>query len=668
MDEARRRHAVHGIGRAPIYRPEIDGLRAIAVLAVVAYHAWPALLPGGFVGVDVFFVISGYLITALLAAEWEAERRIDLPAFYARRVRRLWPALVVVVLAVVAAGVLLVGRDGPAYRGLLDSAAASLLFLGNFYFQAHSGGYFDAPAGAMPLLHLWSLAVEEQYYLVYPLLLPLLLRAGRRRAGWLLAALSLLSLLLAEAWMRSAPERAFFQMPARFWELALGGWVALSAADAAAPRVRWPLAAGLALVGAACVATSWSAHFPGLGALPAVAGAALVLLSVHRGPPSGMLSAALRSPPMVGIGLLSYSLYLWHWPLLSFDEALRMEPANAGWRALLCVVALALAWTSWRFVETPLRRAGTGVRPTLLRGAAATVLTLAAVMVLGRLELTPPEARALAAHARADRPAALAGCHFGMDARVVALKPAACRSASAGPTRLLLWGDSHALAWQPFAWAMARQQDVVAESITMDACPPFAGVDPPPSAAHPRHAASCARLSTLALERLAAGRIDTLVLAMRWPLPLAGSAAAAPAELAQRLLGLDRLAARARTTRIWLIGPVPGLKRDAPGCIATGRERQCAWTRAQVDAAVAPVWAGLKALAAKHPNITLIDPRPYLCDDARCPVQRDGRALYWDDDHVAASAAADFHAHFRDDPAQYTVPAAADPAETPERP
>ena len=178
------------------YSREIDGLRAIAVLAVVVYHAVPAWLPGGFVGVDVFFVISGYLITSLLVAERDRTGRIDVPAFYARRAKRLLPALFVVVGATVAMAVWS-APGGDFVSGVLASAAASLLFVANLYFQATTGGYFDGPSDEVPLLHLWSLGVEEQYYLVYPLLLALWLRGGRGSARNLVALCCVLSILAA---------------------------------------------------------------------------------------------------------------------------------------------------------------------------------------------------------------------------------------------------------------------------------------------------------------------------------------------------------------------------------------------------------------------------------------------------------------------------------------
>jgi len=205
------------------YRPEIDGLRAIAVASVVLYHA--GLGPAaGFAGVDVFFVISGYLITWLLVMEWRNGGHIDLAGFYARRVRRILPAAGTVIVATVLLSRLLLPLA--AQENVNRSAASSALFIANVFFMQNSGGYFDGPSAEMPLLHLWSLAVEEQFYLVWPLFLMLLLGLRARAARTIVALSILASLVLAETLMRTYPDAAFYQMPARFWELAAGGFIA----------------------------------------------------------------------------------------------------------------------------------------------------------------------------------------------------------------------------------------------------------------------------------------------------------------------------------------------------------------------------------------------------------------------------------------------------------
>ncbi|MEP7301467.1 MAG: acyltransferase, partial [Caldimonas sp.] len=339
------------------YRPEIDGLRAIAVISVVLYHAGVGAVRAGFVGVDIFFVISGYLITALLHREWQVSGRIDLLAFYVRRVRRILPALwLVVAVTLVAAGLLLSPVSGQP-QAVAKSAVAALGFVANVYFQNTTGGYFDGSSSELPLLHLWSLAVEEQFYFLWPLLLIGLLRGSGAAARWAAVALCAASFLLCERWLATAPSLAFYQMPARWWELGVGALVALQAPrPLPRPAVQALAAGGLALV-LVCVFVPWpEGHFPGAGAAGATLGTAALLFAVHHAHSLGPVGAALRSRPAVFFGLISYSLYLWHWPLLAIDRALRVEPTPAANRAGLVAAAVLLAWLSHRFVETPFRR------------------------------------------------------------------------------------------------------------------------------------------------------------------------------------------------------------------------------------------------------------------------------------------------------------------------
>lgn len=636
------------------YQPEIDGLRAIAVVSVVLFHADHGLLPGGFVGVDVFFVISGYLITSILASEWQRTGRVDFTAFYARRVRRLLPALATMILLVMLAAVSLLGRHGLVFEQTGQSAAASLVFLANFYFQANSGSYFDAPNDSMPLLHLWSLSVEEQYYLLYPILLALLLKWVPGGVGRRLVALSAFSLLLAEVWVRAEPEWAFYQMPARFWELALGGVVALRPSGSG-DRGQWLVPGGVAVIALACAVTPAWGSFPGIAALPAVLGSLMVLWGVHCGATRGRVAGLLRSRWFVTTGLLSYSLYLWHWPLLAIDFNLRIEPASTGWRLLLCLLAWGVAWLSWRFVELPFRtqrssRPGEDIR----RGIAVTASVMVMVACLAQLDRIPPDLKAIADFARNDRPKYMADCHFPSNGALDALKPAACWSRPSQQPAVALWGDSHALAWQPFAHELAEQMDASLAGATMNGCLPSSGLA---YTGEPPRQEFCAKLNELTIRWVNSGTIDTLVIGLRWPM-LKPETTQPPAILVTRLDGLDQALERLeRVPRIILMGPVPKLGFPAPACITLGWESRCEVLRKEFEAATALTWRELRKLAAKHPNLQLIDPTGYFCGDRRCPVMRDGYALYWDDNHIASTAARAFARRYLADPARYAPPA-----------
>jgi len=657
------------------YRPEIDGLRAVAVLAVVLYHAEASLLPGGFVGVDVFFVISGYLITSLLLSEWRGQGRIDLANFYARRVRRLMPALWVVIVAVLLGSALLLAPMGVLAYRISDSAIASILFLANFYFEATTGGYFDGPSEQVPFLHLWSLAVEEQFYLIYPAVLWLVLVRAPTLLWRVLAVASALSLLLAEHWLQLDPAKAFYQTPARFWELALGGLVALAATSRLGPRAPgWMAAAGMASILASCLLTQATGHFPGVGAMPSVAGAALVLWAIHDSSRTGPVGWLLRSRPFVLVGLLSYSLYLWHWPLLAFDRVLSLEPSSVPWRLGLCLLALVLAWASYRWVETPFRRThAIAARRVFMAAALAAGVVLVLAAVVARTNLMPAELAALVEQTRNDRPANMARCHFRLAASVAALPGTDCHSGTGSEPTIAIWGDSHALAWQPLAWELAEARGAVATSFSMDSCPPAIGYVGSRSD-YPGHGTNCRKLNELALQELSAGGFETVILSVRWTswFPAGGDGAdhrpgeqrmASAALWGALAASLDQLG---DVPEVIVLGPTPEIRGDAAMCIASGRTRECATRRRDFERETRVVRYGLAALTAGRQNVTLVDPSDFFCDQDLCPVVKDGYALFWDDDHVSTRAARAFAAEFMADPSRYTSAAASVPATTTE--
>ncbi|MEN1973160.1 acyltransferase family protein [Luteimonas sp. MJ204] len=365
------------------YRADIDGLRAIAVLAVIGYHAFPGLVPGGFVGVDVFFVISGYLITSLLRDELASRQRIRLGAFYVRRIRRLFPALGLVLAACLVAGWwLLVPSD---YASLGRHAAASAGFIANlvFWFDAD---YFSPAADTLPLLHLWSLGVEEQFYLAWPLLLVLAARMGVGLRGLAVLA-GVLSLAACLMLTPKDPSAAFFLPLTRFWELLAGAWLALRSpvGTAAAPPRRRALAemaavVGLAMVLAACFILDDQAAFPGWRALLPVIGCVLMLTAT---PAARWMRWLLSRPALVWIGLVSYPLYLWHWPLLSFARIHAAGEVAPLLRLALVALAFAFAGLTWWLVERPLRRRMRARAALLVLLPTMSVVLLASLAVWG---------------------------------------------------------------------------------------------------------------------------------------------------------------------------------------------------------------------------------------------------------------------------------------------
>lgn len=338
------------------YRPEIDGLRAIAVLAVVLFHAGMDWLPGGYVGVDVFFVISGYLITSIIWRECR-EERFSLVHFWERRARRIMPAVTVVVLVTLLAGwFLLLPRD---FKALGQSSVAQATMLSNFYFW-HMSGYFDQASELKPLLHTWSLAVEEQFYLIFPIGLYFVRRKSKAFIAGLFGTVFLVSLALGVWQTHNYPDSAFYLLPARMWELMVGALLALAMGRRqlpGGPRFRSAVSfAGLAMIAYAVFCYSSSTRFPGGAALLPCAGSALVISGGGGHRVAGLLS----TKPMVGIGLVSYSWYLWHWPMFAFLNYWIHDPSLAlRWGVV--VMSLAFAWISWRWVEQPFRKKGNGL-------------------------------------------------------------------------------------------------------------------------------------------------------------------------------------------------------------------------------------------------------------------------------------------------------------------
>ena len=332
------------------YRREIDGLRSVAVLPVILFHAGFTVFSGGYVGVDVFFVISGFLITTILLGDLE-RGEFSILRFYERRARRILPALfTVMVVCVPFAWALMMPVE---LRGFGHSLAAVSLFISNVLFWQESG-YFDTSAEEKPLLHTWSLAVEEQYYLLFPVMLFFLWKAGRNPTLTVLCALSLISLAAAEWGARNAPTANFYLIPFRAWELFAGSICALLARDGAALKPNGVLGGlGLGLIAVSVFLFDSTTPFPSLYALAPVVGTALVILYAT---PTTLPGRLLATRPMVGVGLISYSAYLWHQPLFAYARlALRETPPMALMSAL-ALASLVLAWISWRFIEQPFRR------------------------------------------------------------------------------------------------------------------------------------------------------------------------------------------------------------------------------------------------------------------------------------------------------------------------
>jgi peptidoglycan/LPS O-acetylase OafA/YrhL len=659
-------------GRGPSlpYRPDIDGLRAIAVALVIAYHADPDMLPGGFSGVDVFFVISGYLITALVLAGLR-EGSFTLVGFYQRRVRRIVPPLLLVLGASFAFAwfTLLPGEFRWFGRQMLWSSP----FLANVFF-ARVTGYFDPGGQYNQLLHLWSLGVEEQFYLAWPILLMLAVRYRAARAT--LGAVVATSFAISVWGARAAPLVHFYLPGARAWELAAGAILAAGpagvgqpsgAGNASAAGGRWYAhagsLAGLVLIGAGALRLSADDALPGAwGAIPTAGAALLIATGPHS--PAGRL---LASSPLVFVGRLSYSLYLWHWPVFAFARTIwgtALPPAGIAGVIALAFVA---AWGTYRTVETPVRRGALGASafPALLAGLVA-FTAIGGATAAGRLtgRLSGPAFARWEASVRDWDGFSTASVESlsGFDTWTLGTRRA---------TTTLFIGDSHMQQYWPRIARLLDTHGDTARSVRFaayDGCPILPGLN---SLRQPRN---CDGFFSDATTQALRPDVDTVVFGAFWELYLLGEfsmqghhqgvySAGDPLRRPLRLDShgtqvafaqferlLDRLVAHGR--RVFIVLSNPTSPQFEPSALVSPTVR-LSWRyprtgfaagARQVDAAafesyVAPLLQRFAQIAART-GAHLLDPRSTLCAGMLCPaVDTDGTPLYLDSNHVRASYA-----------------------------
>lgn len=604
------------------HRRDIDGLRALAILPVLFFHAHVPGFSGGYVGVDIFFVISGYLITGIIARDVD-DGRFSLLRFYERRFRRIMPALALMILAVLglAAWLYLPGD----LEGVPKSALAATLFVSNLWFFTDTG-YFAGGADVKPLLQTWSLAVEEQYYIGFPILLMLLARFGTRVRAGVVAAIAVTSLTLCIVMQRDTTGFAFYLLPTRAWELLAGALLALGVVPAIQARwlreaVAW---AGLLAIGGAVFLYDRNTLFPGVAALAPVLGAMALLHCA----PGTIAGRTLALPPLVGIGLISYSLYLWHWPLIVFTEYATDLPLSGGTQVAVIAASLAIAWLSWRFVEQPFRDSARMPPRTIFRFTGAAMALLCALslallamgpwpsrfapavlaQIAGRNDISPDRKRCHDTYMRGAKP-----CILGAPVRPDAM----------------LWGDSHGVELAHVLAQDARAQGQSLIERTTSSCPPVLGYE--------AKDARCAAANRAAFEAIRADPgLRRIYLAAFW----ANGVFDDPAFVAK----LDRTIAaiRAEGREVVLIGAVPPQPFDVPRHLAhlaraAMLDGAQGIERAQVEARM----FNLRALFTRWQaqGVTLIDPVARLCDARVCAIERNGQPLYFDSHHLSVAGA-----------------------------
>ncbi len=653
------------------YRSEIDGLRAFAVLPVIFYHAGVNGLSGGYIGVDIFFVISGYLITSILLTEIEGGQ-YSILKFYERRARRILPALTVVILACLPfAWMWMFPTD---LRDFGQSIVATALFASNFLFWQETD-YFAEWNELKPLVHTWSLAVEEQYYILFPPFLALVWKFGRRAVLGCILFLFVASLALAQYTSSQAPEAGFYLLPSRTWELMAGGLCAF-ALNWKTPKANEALAAsGLALLIASYVLFDKNTPHPSIWTLIPVGGSALIILYARE---TTHVARLLSLRPVVFIGLVSYSAYLWHQPLFAFARIRSIGQPSIYLMLSLAVLALVLATLSWKYVEAPFRTGRDRPKPILpsqtglLTGAAITLIAIfgigASLHVINGAPWRVPE-RVTNQLAAADdfspnREICLLQSYSDRTGYRFPPNPK-CISAinEEGRTAVIL-GDSHAAAIsQPLRKALEREGWHVTQ-LTVARCQPVLGLS--------LDQMDCSEIFAKNLEYLQQEQPDLTVVASRWQLFFSRekfdnreggkefsqyepqqtfelSALSSPEDLdtlaairkAALLESFDQLSAASE--HLIIVHPTPEAgwtvpKRAAKLAFYNGLEEpEITTSRSVFEDRAQKAETLLSAITG--PNISHVRPADVLCDEERCWNAADGEILYFDDDHLSLTGA-----------------------------
>lgn len=643
------------------YRADIDGLRAIAVIPVVLFHAGLGF-PGGFVGVDIFFVISGYLITSLIQNAID-DGNFSIRAFYARRIRRIFPALFVMFAASTVAAWLFFMP--PEFSMFGRSMALASVFSSNFGFWSESG-YFDTIAQYKPLLHTWSLGVEEQFYIAFPLLLLALNGFAPALRIPAVAILTIISFLLSVLWVAYAPAGAFFLLPARFWEIGLGSLLALMELQ---PIKNALVGAGIGLAGLILIAVavfgiSENTPFPGAVALLPCLGAVLVIVAGFTRNP---VSAAIASRPLAFVGLISYSLYLWHWPIIIFTQYRLGHTLESREAIFVVLLSVGIAALSWRFIELPLRRPNPLISDRRLFGSAAAAagIAVSAGLTISALDgvpsRLPAEIRNVYAAKFDGSPFATTDCSTGNDGTGVSDedvrqgKLCALGLKNGVQSDFIVWGDSHAAAMAPGISAAAARSGKSGLLAERSGCPPL--IEYQTKKMDGENRKGCHVRNDVVLELVKRHRIPLVFLVARWPREVLGSQNGNEGpyyDPARPYHGSDRSrmvsdslnstidALLALDAKVVLVMDVPEPGYDVPVFLARAILNK---TSVNVDPSRSTIDArqqlplSILRVAASRPGVSMIDLTQFFCDAEICHAEVDGISRYIDSDHITQTTA-----------------------------
>jgi peptidoglycan/LPS O-acetylase OafA/YrhL len=612
----------------PAKRDDIDGLRAVAVIPVVLFHAGLGFFSGGFVGVDVFFVISGFLITTILLKALDSGR-FSLIEFYERRCRRILPALFAMMAAVlVATWVVFLRKD---FEDVGQSLVAAPLFSSNLLFYIKTN-YFESPAVTKPLLHTWSLAVEEQYYLFFPILLYFIHRYSKHLQYAVIAALGLASFAASVWGVYFHPTGTFYLPMTRIWELLVGSAHAVGVVNQPSrPAGREALGAiGLLMILASIFVLDPDSAFPGPGALPACLGTAFLIYS-GAGARLPAANRLLTNRILVFVGLISYSLYLWHWPAFVIAEYRLIRPLTLVEIALLLAGIFAVSVASWYFVELPVRerrRLGSRKRIFLFSAAVSLAFVMAGAAIYywkGVPSRLPLEVQRLEGFR--DAMPSGEGCD-----RFESVPFNEICTVGRGEPAWALWGDSHAQAVRPVFELFSKRSGEAGIAMSANSCVPLAG------ARRWAETNNCVDFNRQALELIRSRNVGTVYLAAVWR-----------AYLDRRMFRDSDLASGLASTlralkgrRVVVVATVPGARYDVPSAAARstlyGQRIDLELTLDEYRRREEPALRELRKLQREFGfEILFLDRQ--LCDRGHCRIGAGGQLLYRDDHHLTPAAA-----------------------------
>ena len=658
------------------YRLDIDGLRALAIIPVLVFHAFPTAMPGGFVGVDIFFVISGFLISRIILQALE-HGTFSFAGFYSNRIKRLFPALLIVLAACFAFGWFFLLPD--EYSQLGKHIVGAVAYIENFLLWRETG-YFDTRSYLKPLTHLWSLGIEEQFYLTYPSFLWLMWRF-RRNLPTVLLAIALVSFWLNIWQVHHDAAAAFFLPQTRCWEFMVGGaiacWQLLRQESRSFQGTGWVSSftgsrslqirpavvsnlfstIGILLIAIAVFRIHDNDLFPGWWVLLPVCGAALLILG---GPGAWINHRILANKPIVFVGLISYPLYLWHWPILTFPRIIRGGEVSGSVRAMGVLLSFGLACATWRYIESPIRFG----RKTWIKPAALVVISVMiglagyaayrdgfiarfpnALEDMGRLRnvvWSTPECRSLVGLANIDY----------------------CRSETGGRPDVLLIGDSHAAVLYNGLAPAFKERSQILMNLGQSSCVPFYDTESfTPAARHN----DCKPVLNRVLEfATSSASVRTIILSFRGSRYMSGQGfgpaetGTAPKEIlwegAPKGIGqaemfvaalrntISRLSATGKNVILFIDWPELGF--DSRSCLPrpvslfSKPRSSCSVPRSQVDDRNHSYRKVVFELKKEFTGLNVFDPLPYLCDSSACYAMNDGHLFYSDDNHLSDAGAA----------------------------